>query len=74
MMAISRGLLYAGVQNIVTTLFEVNDKLTSDLMQLFYQNLLGGQRIKTALNDAKRTMAKKTVVPQKVWAAFTLIG
>lgn len=73
MMAISRGFLYAGAQNIVSTLYEINDELASKLMQLFYQNILEGQPIKEALNQAKRTFIQSNQAPEKIWAAFILI-
>ena len=74
MMAISRGLLYAGVQNIVTTLFAINDKLTSRLMILFYEELLKGNSVKKALSHAKRILSKQEDVSVVVWSAFILIG
>ena len=33
-----------------------------------------GQSIKQALNNAKRRLIKEKIVPEKIWAAFTLIG
>ncbi len=73
MMAISRGFLYAGAYNIVSTLYEINDQLASQLMLLFYQNILEGQTIKKALNNAKRTFMQAHPSQEKIWAAFTLI-
>lgn len=73
-MSISRALLYAGAQNIISTLYEVNDLSASDLMELFYSELLEGQSIKKSLNNAKRKYIQTKQEMVKNWAAFTLIG
>ncbi len=74
MLAISRGLQYAGVQNVVTTLFKINDKLAYELMHLFYVEILKGHSIRAALNTAKRTLSKSEHTTEAIWASFTLIG
>jgi len=74
MMGINRGLLYAGVQNIIATLFPINDKLSSDLMICFYQEFMKGYSIKKALANAKRILIKKQEIPLNVWSSFILFG
>jgi CHAT domain-containing protein len=39
LIGLTRGFIYAGTPSIVASLWEVNDKSTSDLMNLFYKNL-----------------------------------
>jgi CHAT domain-containing protein len=39
LIGLTRGFVYAGTPSIVASLWEVNDKSTSDLMSLFYKNL-----------------------------------
>lgn len=75
MMAINRGLLFSGAQNIISTLFKVGDAQSNQLMQLFYQNYLKEQSASQALGNAKRTfiLGKKSI-PTKYWSAFVLIG
>ena len=75
MIAINRGLLYSGVQKIISTLFKVNDEISYLLMFQFYQNHLSGMKFKKALNEAKRQILKeKKSIPVKYWASFVLIG
>ena len=75
MMAINRGLLYSGARNILSTLFKVNDSITSKLMKEFYVNYLNGQNTSKALANAKRTILKESrFIPTKYWSAFILMG
>ncbi len=74
MLAISRGLLYAGASNIISTLFKINDLLANELMQQLYQYILAGNSITYSLSEAKRQFAKDKDIPINIWAAFTLIG
>ena len=74
-MAINRGLFYSGAQNIISTLFVVNDVYANELMQHFYKNYLEGQSISMALGNAKRTfLSEHENLPVKFWAAFVLMG
>ena len=72
----TRGLLYGGVQNILYSLWNVNDKATADLMVYFYQNHLEKQ-----MSYAESLRAAKLALLQDShrafpywWAAFTLLG
>lgn len=63
----------AGVENILVSLWKVNDVATKDLMVLFYENYLTKkQDIATSLRTAKATMKNRGAKPQN-WAGFILI-
>ncbi|WP_158250505.1 CHAT domain-containing protein [Aquimarina sp. I32.4] len=51
--SIARGFQYAGVENLLFSLWKVNDKTTSVLMDNFYKNLNSSISTSTALHRAK---------------------
>lgn len=51
--SLARAFAYAGAKSIVTSLWQVNDLATKDLMILFYRNLKSGKNKDLALRDAK---------------------
>jgi CHAT domain-containing protein/Tfp pilus assembly protein PilF len=75
MFALARGFFYAGVQNIIFSLWKVEDKTTSQLMIELYRNILAGEKLPAALQKAKIKMIKNrfTAFP-KYWSGFTLVG
>lgn len=74
-LGLTRGLLYAGSNNIVVSLWQVADKSTADLMVEFYRGILGGEAYSSALRRAKLSMIKagKYAYPLE-WAPFVLVG
>lgn len=75
MIALSRGLLYAGAQNVVFSLWKVSDKQTYRLMDEFYSGIAQGKDFSSSLRSAKLSMirSKETAFPGK-WSGFVLIG
>jgi len=75
LMALTRGFLYAGTENLLVSLWKVSDKNTSELMIEFYENILKGDDYSGSLRKAKLTVLKnpKTAFP-RLWASFVLIG
>ncbi len=75
LMAMTRGFLYSGVDNIVVSLWKVYDRHTNILMHEFYNALLNGESYATALRSAKLTMIEneESAFPH-FWAGFVLIG
>lgn len=75
MMALTRGLFYAGAKNIVFSLWKVSDKQTYLLMDEFYKQLLSGKSYASSLREAKLKMiaSKESAFPSK-WSGFVLIG
>ena len=74
-MSFTRGLSYAGVQSVLSTLWSVTDKDTKDLMVHFYTNLKAGMTKDEALTKAKKSLWKnsETLHPY-YWAGMIPIG
>ncbi|WP_027000384.1 CHAT domain-containing protein [Eisenibacter elegans] len=74
---LTRALLYAGVQNIVVSQWQVDDEATAWLMQAFYEHLLSSPKpdYGVSLQKAKNELRQhpKYAAPY-YWAAFVLIG
>lgn len=75
LLALSRGFLYSGANNIVFSLWKVFDKNTKDLMEEFYRNLLENKSYPESLRQAKLKLInnKATAFPVN-WGAFILVG
>ncbi|MCB0625767.1 MAG: CHAT domain-containing protein [Saprospiraceae bacterium] len=76
--SLARGFAYAGIPSTVMSLWSVNDRATSDLMQLFYRNLKAGMPKDRALQSAKleflSTREDKASLLPAYWAAFVHFG
>lgn len=68
---LQRAFKLAGVKNMIMSLWQVPDKETVELMNIFYTNFLKGISIYESFNHAKMSMRKK--YPPYYWAAFVLI-
>lgn len=78
---LGRGFLYAGAASLLPTLWKVDDASSAELMEMFYQALLGEYTKAEALAGAQRAFlarARASAHPYRVhpyfWAAFHLIG
>jgi CHAT domain-containing protein len=67
-----RGFKQAGVKSILATLWNVNDKSTARLMELFYGKWLSGTPMQQSLNEAVRELRKEYPSPF-YWAPFVLL-
>ncbi len=75
LMGLTRGLMYAGSKRAVVSLWQVDDKGTSQLMPKFYSSVLAGKSPTTALRDAQLQLwQEKTWQNPYYWSAFTLQG
>jgi len=76
LIGLTRGFLYAGAPRVVATLWEVDDRTTSELMKRFYEGMLArGERPAAALRAAQTAMWKTSGWNAPYyWAAFTLQG
>jgi CHAT domain-containing protein len=76
LVGLTRGFMYAGAARVVVSLWNVNDKATSELMAKFYQKMLkDGQRPAAALRAAQVEMWRQRQWQSPYyWAAFTLQG
>ena len=73
--SISRAFTYAGAKSILTSLWNINDKLSSRLMEGFYNALKKGQSKDEALQTAQIQMLESRLLANpKYWAAFVPIG
>jgi CHAT domain-containing protein len=68
----TRGFLYAGARSLISSLWQVDDEATSDLMVNFYTNLSKMSKDE-ALRQAQLKAKKKYPHPY-YWAAFLLTG
>jgi len=68
----TRGFLYAGARSLISSLWQVDDEATRDLMVNFYANLSKMSKDE-ALRQAQLT-AKKQYTHPYYWAAFLLTG
>lgn len=73
LMALPRGFIFAGVPNVIASLWKVHDEKTKDLMLLFYQHLLNGNSYAEALRMAKLDCIAKGDLPIN-WSGFVIIG
>ena len=69
---LTRGFLYAGSRSIVASLWSVDDKATSELMESFYANLASMDK-EEALRQAQLKTRRSFPHPF-YWAAFQLTG
>ena len=68
----TRGFLYSGARTIVSSLWKVDDRATSELMSAFYRNMQK-QGSKNALRQAQLQVRKSYPHPY-YWASFQMVG
>ena len=68
-----RGFIYAGVPNLIVSLWKIHDEKTMELMVEFYKHISDGDSYSVALRKAKLTMIEKGELPLD-WAGIVLIG
>ncbi|MBV6405822.1 MAG: CHAT domain-containing protein [Flavobacteriales bacterium] len=74
-MSLGRAFNYAGVPNVVASLWKVDDLATKEIMVKFYEKLAEGMGKADALAEAKRWYRNEHPdAPPSKWAAFILIG
>ncbi len=75
MMAMNRGFLQSGSNNVIYSMWKVSDTHTRDLMTRFYEYHLNGASYAEALRDAKLDMIDDSTGSNPAhWAAFMMIG
>ena len=73
LLGLKRGLLYAGAQSILLTLWDVHDQSTAEFMKLFYSRLASHPNKAEALQYAMAEIRKDYPHPF-YWAPFVLVG
>jgi CHAT domain-containing protein len=68
-----RGLLSAGAQSLLLTLWDVNDSSTADFMKAFYRRLFNRPDRALALREAMVELRQRYPHPY-YWAPFILVG
>jgi CHAT domain-containing protein/predicted negative regulator of RcsB-dependent stress response len=73
LIGLARGLLHAGAESLVLSLWDVHDKSTAEFMTVFYRLLQQGKSKATALRSAMLEL-RSTYPHCYQWAPFILVG
>jgi CHAT domain-containing protein len=73
LLGLVRGLLYAGTQGVLVSLWDVNDQSTAETMELFYSALKSNANKARAVQEATAEMRRRYEHPY-YWAPFVLVG
>jgi CHAT domain-containing protein len=73
LLGLVRGLLYAGTQGVLVTLWDVNDGTAAQAMGLFYEGLNYKKNKAVALREAALSIRRSYPHPFH-WAPFVLVG
>lgn len=76
-LSLTRSFFNTGAKSVASTLWSVDDKSTSELVENFYKNLKNGQTKSEALHHAKLTYLKNHTLSETspyYWASMILIG
>ncbi len=77
MMSMSSAFAYSGCENILMSLWKVNDQISAQLMKQFYNNLLQGENLDMALRNTKLeylASADELTADPKIWASLAAYG
>ncbi len=75
LMALTRGFIYSGADNIIFSLWKIPDKHTSELMVEFYKHVAEDKNYTESLRQAKLSLIKNNLTARpRSWAGFVLIG
>jgi CHAT domain-containing protein/tetratricopeptide (TPR) repeat protein len=74
LVGLTRGFMYAGTRRVVTSLWNVDDAKTAQLMTSFFQKTLKKQQTPSAALRAAQLQMWQNNPDPKYWAAFTLQG
>jgi CHAT domain-containing protein len=73
LMGLKRGLLYAGAEGLLLTLWDVHDQSTAEFMKLFYGRLRSDPNKAKAVQYATEEI-RRTYAHPFYWAPFVLVG
>ncbi len=76
-MSLARGFFFSGTNSVISTLWNINDKTTLEIMHSFYTNLKNGMTKSRALHESKLTYLSKhegTLSTPFYWSSYVLIG
>jgi LPXTG-motif cell wall-anchored protein len=76
-MSLARAFMYSGCPSVVTSLWSVDDKSTSEVMRHFYQQIKDGKTKDEALHEAKLNYLDGKGIEAShpfYWSGFVHIG
>lgn len=76
-MSLARGFFYSGSQSVVSSLWSIDDRSTSKIVNFFYKNLSEGQTKSKALHNAKLTYLDNHSFSESspyFWTSLILLG
>jgi CHAT domain-containing protein len=75
-LSLSRGFLYSGASRVISSLWQVPDQSTAELMKQFYRAIIVDRlTVAAALQKAQNNMARSGPYTQPYyWAGFTIYG
>lgn len=76
-MSLARGFFNSGANSVLSTLWNINDESSSQIMTSFYAHLKNGETKASSLHKAKLDYLKNTSLSQAspyYWSSFVLIG
>jgi CHAT domain-containing protein len=75
--SLARGFFYSGSQSVISSLWSIGDRSTSEIVGSFYENLDNGQTKSMALHNAKLSYINNhtgSYISPHYWASFILLG
>ncbi|MEM7086707.1 MAG: CHAT domain-containing tetratricopeptide repeat protein [Bacteroidota bacterium] len=76
--SIARGFIKAGVKSVLSTLWDVNEKASFEIISAFYENMETGDRKSEALRDSKLGYLQRhqntSEASPYYWSGFTITG
>lgn len=78
-LSLARGFSYAGVENLIVSLWKVNDKATEKIMTGFYKNYAGSNDKSKSLHQSKLSYLNNNEISAHkkspyYWASFVYVG
>ncbi|PHS06580.1 MAG: hypothetical protein COA88_10265 [Kordia sp.] len=76
-MSLARGFFFSGTNSVVSTLWNINDKTTQEIMYSFYTKIKDGQTKSKALHESKLAYLSShqgSMGSPFYWSSFVLIG
>ena len=70
---LQKALFDAGAENVIMSLWKVNDQVTQEFMETFYSKWLVNKNIRESFNETQKLIKLKYPQPY-FWGAFILIG
>ena len=70
---LQKALFDAGAENVIMSLWKVNDQVTQEFMETFYSKWLINKNIRESFNETQKLIKLKYPQPY-FWGAFILIG